>query len=753
MRVFTHILDYFFLHTKNVTKAKRNRRPMSIHKFCLKYVLTWVVMLLILLGAGCAWSVPQRSAKVTDPTAVAQLLTAMNTWILPQPKEAEQLAETFDLGQCKGIRTVGSATTETTALMTGLAARLTARAKVTLATGHGAYAAGYVMLGVFADGQPAADFHGITAVDLQRVGSQGYVLHVDHTGVTIAAKSTAGLFYGTTTLVQIASDRTALPGLHVTDWPSMQYRGAQQDVCRGQVPQVGALKQLADAMGEAKMNIMELYIEHTYKFPSHPDISPPEGISPAEASELFNYAAGSYLEVHPMFQTLGHSNYILALPQYQHLAIRQHPTMPWVTTFDIRKPEVVTFMDELIGDLFASMPGKLFTVDITEIDYDALHDADKGNLSQTQITDLIFNYVVNLSNIVKKHGARLMVIQGPLDSTGSLSGLGPKLSQLPKDIFVGSYYCAGGPYQPAWKTDFPRLQTQGLDFFAQPWIYSHTRLMPWPAGAADFSDLEVGRGLQYGAIGSTTCDWGDEGHFHLVGSEWYSFLYHGASAWTGAKLSRDYFNQAYTRLLYGIPNDSVARAINLAGNINGQKVEVKNSSGQVVQQDSQHFYEFFGNPFTATEIKALADPVKTGQEILTPAAEAVQLLEAAVGRHDVRYRENLKQYLMLARCYKAMGEKLIARGHYFDNNYDEQAARDEMVAVADAYLALKSDFADMWLAEDKPNSTFDRFVGMFWGHDHALLPAGGKEPPIHQYLRPPRRAVRRHYPLWLRGHL
>ena len=60
----------------------------------------------------------------------------------------------------------------------------------------------------------------------------------------------------------------------------------------------------------------------------------------------------------------------------------------------------------------------------------------------------------------------------------------------------------------------------------------------------DFSDIEISRGLQYGAVGSTTCDWGDDGHYHLPAVTWFPFVYHAASAWTGATLDRDYFKQA-----------------------------------------------------------------------------------------------------------------------------------------------------------------------------------------------------------------
>jgi hypothetical protein len=99
----------------------------------------------------------------------------------------------------------------------------------------------------------------------------------------------------------------------------------------------------------------------------------------------------------------------------------------------------------------------------------------------------------------------------------------------------------------------------------------------------------------------------------------------------------------------------------------------------------------------------------------------------------VRNRENLKQYLMLARCYEQMGRKLIALGHYNQDKKNTgsptQATKDEMGTVAEAYMAIKSDFSNMWLAEDKPNSTFDQFVGMFGNTITPYYTLSGKSRP------------------------
>ena len=215
---------------------------------------------------------------------------------------------------------------------------------------------------------------------------------------------------------------------------------------------------------------------------------------------------------------------------------------------------------------------------------------------------------------------------------------------MPKDVVIGSYYTAMGIYS-GWEKDFPLLRKAGIDFFAQSWIWSHCWLMPEVSGSIRCSDAEVSRGLEHGALGSITCDWGDFGHFQLVGQTWYPSVYHAASAWTGAKLDRDYFNRSYCRVFYGTKDDGVARSIKMLGDINVQQVKVREPSGKVVQAGSLHYWEFWNDPFADPNITKLAAPASTGEDILNAANLAASQL-AAAAKQASRNRDNLEQLLL-----------------------------------------------------------------------------------------------------------
>jgi hypothetical protein len=653
--------------------------------------------------------VESQETAAADPQAVARTLVSLETWILAQPKLVEPLpGVSLDLAACKGVvaEAGGIAQADDEALR-GLA-RLAA-SKLGLPAITERSRGPVVALALAAEPGKFPRAAGVDAAAFEKLGDQGYALVIDSGGIALAARAPSGLRHAITTLAQIATDRTLLPGMVIRDWPSLRWRGAQQDISRGQVPTTEALKRLAEVLAEAKMNVLELYIEHVYKYKAFPDISPPEGLAPDEAAALSSHAAGAGVEVHPLLQVLGHSYHILDKPPYRHLRVGPCEKMPWIMTFDIRKPEAVQMVTKMIDELCEVFPGKLFNVDITEIDIEGLQ-AD--GLTLDRVTDLVFNYVLQLDARVKKHGRRLMIAQGPLDSLGHLSGMGPKLDQLPKDIIIGSYYCAGGPYQPAWEKDFPRLREKGIEFFAQAWIYSHLWLTPWVNRAAEFSLLEVSRGGKHGAAGSITCDWGDAGHFHFVGEEWLPYLFHGACAWTGAQLDRNYFRRAFGRILYGLPGDAVARAMEAASDVNALRIKVRDKDGKEVEISTTFFWEFVHDPFTHPDITRIVDPAAVGRAVLDAAAPALAAL-AAERPKARRNQDNLDQWIFGARCYAALGHKLIAAGHSGDPAVPGPQAADELEAVAKEFEALQGDFRRLWLAEDRDNAGFQELVKRF----------------------------------------
>jgi hypothetical protein len=230
--------------------------------------------------------------------------------------------------------------------------------------------------------------------------------------------------------------------------------------------------------------------------------------------------------------------------------------------------------------------------------------------------------------------------------------------------------------------------------------------------AAGFSDLEVSRGAKHGAIGSVTTDWGDAGHFHFVGEEWLPFLYHGACAWTGARLDRNYFRKAVARIVYGLRTDTAIRAIESASDVNATPIQIRDKDGKESQISTTFIWEFVHDPFAHPDITRIANPGKVGQSIVDTAGPALAALSAerlGAKRNTV----NLDQWIFGVRCYVALGRKLVALGHYNDHTVPRPQMAGELEAVATEFESLQTEFRRLWLAEDRDNDGFQELVKRF----------------------------------------
>ena len=664
----------------------------------------------------------------TDPAKTAKTLAAADVWLMPQPKSVAITNERFDLKKCKGIRLVGC---DDVRLKTDFPALLAERCGVRLKASAGKAQPGlisFVLAGVsgfpFREAPLKSRNTGGEAPLRSRntgvgdLGDEGYQLRVDHSGVTATATTETGLYYASRTIAQLAAGRTQLPGIVIRDWPALRWRGIQYDISRGQMPKLDALKRLMRVAAEAKTNTFELYIEHVFHWRRHPDIAPPEALTAEDARKLCDLGDRFHTEVHPMMQTFGHFYNIGTKPQYKQFMV------PDGGTVDIRKPDAVAFVMDLIDEICEAFPGKFLNVDITEINDAAFKET---GMTQQQLTELTLQYALKIRDTAARRGKRLMIVQGPLGAEGTLTGLGSVVERLPKDVLITSYYTA--EFYSSWEKDFPRLKQLGLEFLAQPWIDSHGHIMPYVGHAMDFSDITISRGLQHGAVGSVTCDWGDDGHYHLPGMTWYPFLYHAASAWTGAKLDRAYFDKAFCRLIFGAKDDSIARAIQLAGNINGQSIRLRNASGGIDEPPyignsryGRYYYEFFADPFTDPKILDIVEPGKKGREILEPAQEAVKLLERA-RRKATRNKDVLEQLLFAAKNYEAMGRKLIIRERFLDESIPRSDVASELLSLVKTYEALKADFTRLWLADCKDAGSFQGYLQRF---DNTIAPCRQK---------------------------
>jgi hexosaminidase len=232
----------------------------------------------------------------------------------------------------------------------------------------------------------------ITLVTVDSLSAEAYALSINGGGVTIAAGTGAGLFYGAQTLMQIvpvdAAGAANLPYVNIQDNPRFAYRGLHLDVGRHMFP-VAFIKKYIDLMAYHKFNRFHWHLTEDQgwrieikKYPKLQEVAAfrKETLvgnygsgkydgkryggyyTQEEVKEVVKYAADRYVTVIPEIEMPGHS--IAALTAYPALGCTGGPyevRTTWGVSDDVYcagKEETFTFLQDVLDEVVALFPGK-----------------------------------------------------------------------------------------------------------------------------------------------------------------------------------------------------------------------------------------------------------------------------------------------------------------------------------------------------------------------------------------------------------
>ncbi|MEX2685024.1 MAG: family 20 glycosylhydrolase [Candidatus Sigynarchaeota archaeon] len=177
---------------------------------------------------------------------------------------------------------------------------------------------------------------------------EGYFMDISGGKASIVAETPRGIFYGITTLVQLAGTAGVLPACRVLDWPSMEIRGVSDENARGQAGSIEGLKRYCRYIAMLKMNTFQMNLEDMFRSARHPKSSDEARgcYSREEMRELSDYAARYFVEVTPIQTTCGHLDNLFYLPEYKHLAEFENVAM----CFDISNPRIYDYIKDIVEE-------------------------------------------------------------------------------------------------------------------------------------------------------------------------------------------------------------------------------------------------------------------------------------------------------------------------------------------------------------------------------------------------------------------
>lgn len=382
-------------------------------------------------------------------------------------------------------------------------------------------------------------------IELQLRGNAGesYRIEVSPKRVRIQADGPAALRWAVETLGQLVDARGRIPACHIDDEPDFRYRGVMLDVCRGKVPTAACLREVVDRCARLKLNVLMLHQEHTFRFRRHPEIGAND--SPMEAEtlrEIDAYAAANHVEFIPCLQSLGHMAHILGLERYAHLA---ESAARW--TISPADPRTYDFLGELYDEYLPNFRSTFFNANCDEP-----WDLEKGR-SEERGRELgpggvYLEHVAKVRELAAERGRRTMI-------WGDVVHRHPaRIPDIDRDLVLLDWW-----YEAEFDYDRVKIFAENnIDFWVCPGTSSWNCLFPRMDNALRNISGYAAAGRRHGAGGLLVTDWGDFGHYNLLGNSWFGYAWAAQEAWSGPQPAAR-FDRAFSALLFGDRSGEAAR--------------------------------------------------------------------------------------------------------------------------------------------------------------------------------------------------
>ncbi len=536
---------------------------------------------------------------------------------------------------------------------------------------------------------------GLTA---DSIGDQGYLLFSDQSHLIVAANTGQGLFYGVQTLRQLLrADGQGLicPAVSIRDWPSMEWRGVQDDISRGPIPTEDFMKRQIRTLASYKVNLFALYMEHVFDFASQPLIAPREAaLTPQEINALVDYAGKLYVTILPEQQTFGHLHHMLKYEIYSDVAERPHGHVLTPT-----KEHSYDIIKAMYGDLVPLFPGPFLHVGGDET-FELGHGQTADRATEIGLGRVYLEHMQKVSAILQPYHKQLMF-------WGDIALKYPQLlGILPKDMIAV-------PWDYDAKSSFENIikpyRDAGLRVIVAPSAHNYKEL--WPNLDVGFVNIRnfVRDGQKLGAMGVLNTTWNDDGE-SLYGMAWPTLIFGAAAGWQAGESSIDQFKDAYDWAFYRNGDSTFRDAI--------ENLDHGHQALASINVDTETDDLFWIDPFTPEGAGMMQRLTAAAPEMRLGAEHAIESLQRNRGRAHAN-QDTLADLTLAAWRWDALGMKAQFTqeiNHFYRDAFQNQTDTDrvgndleEITAInarledlRDATTRLSQMYREAWLREYSP---------------------------------------------------
>ncbi len=359
---------------------------------------------------------------------------------------------------------------------------------------------------------------------------QAYIMRVEPSGIEIEYNDLAGMFYGLTTLKQLALiTKNHIPCLQIEDKPDMKIRGAMLDISRNKIPTLETLYGIVDFLADLKYNQLQLYIEgFSFAYPSFKNLwaKTETPLKPDEIKQLDKYCKDRFIELVPNQNSLGHMAAWLETDEFKDLAecpdgYKFLGVIDMKTTMAPSNPRTLELVKKMSEDLLPNFTSDKFNVNLDE-PFELGKNPDKPIKDEKEIARIYIDYAKKLNEFVNIKGKSMMM-------WGDVVSKNPEIiSEIPKNITLLEWgYEADHPF----KNICPIYKNAGLKYLVCPGTSSWSSFTGRTANMMGNIENAVGNGIENNAEGMLITDWGDFGHLQYITASYAGLAYGAALSW------------------------------------------------------------------------------------------------------------------------------------------------------------------------------------------------------------------------------
>ena len=442
---------------------------------------------------------------------------------------------------------------------------------------------------------------------------EAYHIRVSTSGAEVRAASSAGLFYGAETILQLVEGDGAgasLPVVEIDDWPSMAYRGVMFDMSHGALPTEEEVKRQIDFLAQWKGNQYYFYSEVSIELKGYPLLAQGGRYTQEQVRRIIAYARDRHVDVVPCLEFFGHLHDVFRVERYARLSVSPHGG-----DLNPRSEEMQRMLEDWVGQMAALFPSPWFHMGLDEP-----WELERAGSVATGVepAKLYLEQLTRMSAMVRKHGKRPMFWADITTGARVFDKYPELMANLPAGLIPV-------PWRYGDEKDYSAM----LEPFQKAGIATviGTGITAWdtilPDYRVTFGNIDgfVRDGRRFGAIGIVNTEWSDDAQI-LYRTTQPGIAYGAAAAWQNGPMDRAAFFKNYSALAYrGTDAETVAKALEA---LDDGEQAIKAALGS--ESMFRIWDEAFAPPFLARarghveDLRKARLKAEEAEELLTPAA-------------------------------------------------------------------------------------------------------------------------------------